>query len=359
MLSLATLPARATVHAGRKLGGVLLDALTLPGDAATGKVDPMSPEGIGRALDFGGAAMTGGLGIGIAGRQMPANAIGSSGGMLLPEARGQTLAPAQPKGIRAYHGSPHDFDKFDLSKIGTGEGAQAYGHGLYFAESEGVAKNYRDVLGQKLYNGSKFNPDDPASIVGHHMNMAIQDGFVGDEAKEIAKHTISRKSFNNPKYAKALAMLDGGQIPTSANTGRMYEVRINAHPDQFLDWDKPLSQQSENVRRAFEKAFVETPADRDVLTENAARPVGRAFDYFFKDDASGTRSLRDAGIPGIRYLDQGSRSAGEGSYNYVVFDDKTIDILKKYGLLGAIMGPGAAAALQDRSGDQQMGLAPQ
>ena len=44
-----------------------------------------------------------------------------------------------PKGIRAYHSSPHDFDKFDLAKIGTGEGAQVYGHGLYFAESPAVS----------------------------------------------------------------------------------------------------------------------------------------------------------------------------------------------------------------------------
>ena len=42
-------------------------------------------------------------------------------------------------GIRAYHGSPHDFDAFDLSKIGTGEGAQVYGHGLYFAENPAVS----------------------------------------------------------------------------------------------------------------------------------------------------------------------------------------------------------------------------
>jgi len=38
-----------------------------------------------------------------------------------------------PAGITAWHGSPHKFDKFDSSKIGTGEGAQAYGHGLYLA----------------------------------------------------------------------------------------------------------------------------------------------------------------------------------------------------------------------------------
>src|SRR5215472_5232639 len=48
--------------------------------------------------------------------------------------------------IRAYHGSPYAFEKFDPAKIGTGEGAQAYGHGLYFAGSEAVARNYRDKL---------------------------------------------------------------------------------------------------------------------------------------------------------------------------------------------------------------------
>ena len=41
-----------------------------------------------------------------------------------------------------YHGSPHKFYKFDASKIGTGEGAQAYGHGLYLADDVGVAGSY-------------------------------------------------------------------------------------------------------------------------------------------------------------------------------------------------------------------------
>ena len=50
------------------------------------------------------------------------------------------------KPITAYHGSPHEFDQFDTSKIGTGEGAQSYGHGLYFAESEPIARHYRDAL---------------------------------------------------------------------------------------------------------------------------------------------------------------------------------------------------------------------
>lgn len=57
--------------------------------------------------------------------------------------------------------------------------------------------------------------------------------------------------------------------------------------------------------------------------------------------------FRDAGIPGIRYLDHGSRGAGEGSHNYVVFDDATIDILRKYGIAGLMLGgAGAAGARQ-------------
>lgn len=66
------------------------------------------------------------------------------------------------------------------------------------------------------------------------------------------------------------------------------------------------------------------------------------------DATSVSQSMRDAGIPGIKYLDQGSRAAGDGSRNYVVFDDKIIDILKKYGLLGAM---GGGAAIASGSGD--------
>jgi hypothetical protein len=45
------------------------------------------------------------------------------------QSAGQTVSP-----LTVYHGSPHKFDRFDASKIGTGEGAQSYGHGLYLAK---------------------------------------------------------------------------------------------------------------------------------------------------------------------------------------------------------------------------------
>lgn len=47
----------------------------------------------------------------------------------------------------AWHGSPHNFDEFDLGAIGSGEGNQAHGWGLYFAKDKKIAENYRDILG--------------------------------------------------------------------------------------------------------------------------------------------------------------------------------------------------------------------
>ena len=54
-------------------------------------------------------------------------------------------------------------------------------------------------------------------------------------------------------------------------------------------------------------------------------------------------ALQQAGIPGIRYLDAGSRGAGEGSRNTVVFDPATMEVIRRYGLAGLMAGGGAAA----------------
>ena len=58
----------------------------------------------------------------------------------------------------AYHGSPHRFDKFTLDHIGTGEGAQAYGWGLYFAGNKEVAKYYKEATVGLATNGIQPEP---------------------------------------------------------------------------------------------------------------------------------------------------------------------------------------------------------
>lgn len=154
----------------------------------------------------------------------------------------------------------------------------------------------------------------------------------------------------------------------------MYEVKINADPEQFLDWDKPLSQQPEAVKTWYNSRVAPGITTREIgVNPNIGKlfdvmhPEGGSIGVFPQDklpdvtkrpaDFVPTQgadlvrqhqdALRDAGVPGIKYLDQGSRSAGQGSRNYVVFDDKLIEILRKYGLLPPVAAGAAMAQGQE------------
>ena len=286
------------------------------------------------------------------------------------------------KPIRAYHGSPHDFDKFDLSKIGTGEGAQAYGHGLYFAGREDVAKGYRDQLSSPTYKTQGGELFDPQSQLQHmnvrvaaHRNGPDLDATIARAEQLLPKAGEQTRPMIEHDIAVLRSFKDAGGIKN--NPGHMYEVNIHADPNKFLDWDKPLSGQTPNVQGAlrdigFKREFELVPRSfggegytlirdangnvvgssntRAKALENAhawADPAGPAiYGDINKSAPEATNALREAGIPGIKYLDGGSRAAGDGSRNYVAFDDKLIEILRKYGFPPLAVGGAVAAAGQ-------------
>ena len=278
------------------------------------------------------------------------------------------------KTIRAYHGSPHDFDKFSMDKIGTGEGAQAYGHGLYFADSEGTAKFYRDQLasGKDITVGGK-----PL----HWVDRSVLSDYPGlIEGKISIDDAIARaRDMRRDTHVELLQDIKAkGGIQKS---GKMYEVEINADPDQFLDWDKPLSEQPEHIRNAMvtpdamnlqqrlkqvveqkdalasvrhpvtnaiadEKGWHQLARESETLQDQLGRAVtpdlpGQLAYYRLNNKKlnapEGSHKLREQGIPGIKYLDQGSRGKGDGTRNYVVFDENLINIVRKYGITGALL----------------------
>jgi hypothetical protein len=327
----------------------------------------------------------------------------------------EAIAEAVPQGIVAYHGSPHSFDQFSLDKIGTGEGAQVYGHGLYFADNEDVAKSYRDTLSGKL-SGVKVDGV-PAEQTGlspsaaqiahmHLTGVANMEELLArntaslDKANAILKdNPNSQLALMNAASAKqsidAINEIKGKNIAFEPSKGSMYQVRINADPEQFFNWDKPLSEQSQSIQDALKQLsnnpkngfnLIDSIATLDAakadprlshltkrgspvnptgssIYENLANERG-AVDWPITADADmrkeyrnkasvlTSQDMRNAGIPGIKYLDQGSRSEGVGSHNYVVFDDSLIDILKKYGLVGLLGGGAAMGASQQ----QQQGV---
>ena len=137
-------------------------------------------------------------------------------------------------------------------------------------------------------------------------------------------------------------------------TGSMYQVGINADPEHFLDWDKPLSEQSDAYRQRLDAALKHGDTSIDEIAgvahfdEDAGKLTGETiYDVlgrFLESPEAATSALQRGGVPGIKYLDQGSRNAGQGTRNFVVFDEKLITILKKYGWVPGAALPAAAVA---------------
>lgn len=260
--------------------------------------------------------------------------------------------PRIAESFEAWHGSPHDVDRFDSSRIGTGEGAQTYGHGLYFAENEKVAAKYaRSTSGQDFIRKAQELYDEHDSPDDAHAAIAESKDFTpGQKQLLLALEKDDWLGFDYPHQAVSAALSDpnGKRWEMSPETldaikhvGNMYRVRINAHQDHFLDWDKPLGEHPEPVRSKLRAAGFED--------KQTGKEIYHSLVKYRPDQGGGTSSagmkiadldqtpqaasgrLSASGIHGIKYLDQGSRGAGDGTRNFVVFDDKHIEITHKNG----------------------------
>jgi hypothetical protein len=224
----------------------------------------------------------------------------------------------------AYHGSPHTFDQFDTSKIGTGEGAQVYGHGLYFAENPDVAKMYQQKFSdfqdpQKVASALYENLDKDAQgrvALGRNQARLSENQLVDQVKRHWAYDNAGTANwddfsqFVSPDVKKSVEQKLGGKL---------YNVTIpDEHIAKMLDWDKPLSEQAPEVQKALEQ-YYRMPIDK----------IGNHVSNLPIDNRVGTQNLAAAGIPGIKYLDQGSRTAGQGTRNFVVFDPSILQDVKR------------------------------
>jgi hypothetical protein len=326
------------------------------------------------------------------------------------------------QGIRAYHGSPYNFPpvrelempdgavvyqsmddvvpegaqviaehplgRFDMSKIGTGEGAQAYGQGLYFAESEDVARGYREALASRkpspTHKGRGYDElegPEYRALSAIEREVRYNKKLSPKEAKEVAITSLKQQKKRAAEnidpaireerlkdYDEDLAALESMSPDDIVIGGSMYEVNIDANPDELLDWDLPLSKQSDFVREKLQalgdadnkKAVGEyDDALLDALFNDSNKalpkqPVDLSGKHLYyrsapdaTDPADASKALKDIGIKGIRYKDGFSRGTDGGTSNYVIFDDRLISIAKKYGI--AI--PAAAAYLARMTGE--------
>lgn len=263
-----------------------------------------------------------------------------------------TFDPANPNILMqsAFHGSPHKFDKFMLDHIGTGEGNQAFGWGLYFAGNKEVAEFYRSMLGGDTVtvDGKLLREIGPlqADVAKAVARGRPLDQIIAEQTEEVAKwarrleknpdnEEIAVRGFQAQQRLDAAKSLVGSEIREDKG-GQLYEVEI-PEDDTMLLWDKPLSEQPAKVRAAAKQVAEEY---RDIFeTSDLADSIGynESGESFYRllstvagSPQNASRDLNRVGISGIKYLDGTSRPDGDGSFNYVIFDDNAVEILNTY-----------------------------
>lgn len=232
--------------------------------------------------------------------------------------------------IIAYHGTPHNWQpepgfpdgRFRLDRMGTGEGAQAYGWGAYFAENPDVAGSYRNALADWYPGGIKTKPGTAEDAAAAHVAAAI-DGQYGNPYTQ-AKEWIRRQG--GERAAEKIAAIEKWQREgiEFKKPGSVYELDI---PDEavarMLDWDAPLGQQPHHVQDAWQSLMQEKgmPFSNSELIGDVTKRA------MLEED------LRKRGIPGLRFLDEGSRGAvGPGTRNIVIWDQDVLDEAAKRGI---------------------------
>lgn len=261
---------------------------------------------------------------------------------------------------RAWHGTPHDFAKFDLGAIGSGEGGQAHGWGLYFAGDKEVSERYKERLSAHLsvYTVGR----EKYTISDNRHNMLDKNGnvvedykqFFFDELrktgnKEDAIKALKEKAKDWRKdgykaeaalFTKAAQWAKSKEVNIDIRDGKLFEVEI-PDDDVLLDEQKKFGEQPEKVQAALRKLISESetakkhPAFAEQIYEVDGRRIYGIVSGLAEGDAPkgvnldninrlGSELLNEYGIKGITY------NGGQDGRCYVVFDDKAISVIEKF-----------------------------
>lgn len=245
-----------------------------------------------------------------------------------------------------FHGSPYRFDKFLSSKIGTGEGAQAFGWGHYVSESPKVGRNYQSMA---------LNPDRLRKTYGnawdaaYHYNkgnteaaLASLDNQISSIESGIAKYGVLGKEKEAlSKYKGLRERIVSGTEPRA---GALYKVTLHKGKDPseytWLDWDKSPSPEAVNKLVDYAKGIWKENPDKkifdhysDEIGQLRARLKGgrgqgiyKTLSREFGSDKAASDFLLKNGIDGIRYPAGSLSGVKSKAKNYVVFDENAITI---------------------------------
>ncbi|MCB6804440.1 hypothetical protein NE466_03040 [Veillonella parvula] len=274
----------------------------------------------------------------------------------------------------AWHGSPHDFDEFDLGAIGSGEGNQAHGWGLYFAKKKSVSRNYQKVLSKRLgtTNPKLFKveiPDEKTMLdedkyfkeqnkdVVNKIVSAVNDLDI-DKRKALLSHYKEHPSYPvNKEYEKILGKIQSvkqdREYIVEALTNNVNKIKEKIareaateygynfdelKADNTFEMAKKLIGEINEKLSALEKEkevegakekikedkILESIGDTFTKTPYTGRDVYVALSKAFGGDKGASEFLNSVDVKGITY------DWYTDGRCYVVFDDKAIKVIEKY-----------------------------
>jgi len=218
-------------------------------------------------------------------------------------------------------------------KIGTGEGAQAYGYGMYFAGNKDIAEHYRKNLSKRNQRAVQPPPDgnpfsgtpfleqfdegqlyhaeipEDSDLLDYDKPISRQPEKVRDALVRVLQSTGVRFVTEGRRVD---AIGSDGRIIGSAKRGSadsLVDTRLRAF---FTEYDAAGDTAYKQIAQRFERE--DAAWDAIGKTPNDVRNIFQA----------ASEALSAAGIPGLRYLDGNSRGNGEGSHNYVIWDESLL-----------------------------------
>ena len=285
----------------------------------------------------------------------------------------------------AWHGGAVNFDKFDLGYALSGEGAMVHGYGVYLAQNRDVSEKYRKMLSsiEVYYDNKRIGYSDDVKLFFYirdngkkqtlkdfnkykeleekRYNLSLEYNELGNEGDKIDYtdskfeefyDRYSKKEIELQKSQKALSeFLEEKSLPLPEvrydletlikkiksidvkkikfAEGQLYEVDIPEN-DVLLDEDKPFNEQPPKVRNALIDIAKETsnPSLNSYIVMNGnGKGLYKAIGYTSNEenaDKYASLKLNEYGIKGITY------DGRQDGRCYVIFDDKAVDIIKKY-----------------------------
>ena len=298
-----------------------------------------------------------------------------------------------PEPIITYQGSSSAHPQIDMSKIGSGEGSGVRGEGMYSASHEPIAAWYRHQLAARkdpLLKKYGLTQEQGSSLGIDIANSGGDHQPVVDDLNDFIENLRAKQAEGDKTMATSNQIKDSQKMINYLNDpkrfkGHMYQLAIDRPEEHFLDWDKPLKEQSDYVKQKLQPVIddldkkyakirgdaVQRAKDRlakappgimqqkleaDVrrfsqpidwenmpgksLYERAAHSaLGRAPNTMDEGYPISAQFLRAKGIAGVQYESGTIHKAHQGHRNYASFEAPRI--LKRYAIPGAIAG-GAA-----------------